>query len=69
MTICLKRVSYQNVDEELEDLVMYLELLDDRLQIPLWENPQWLRNRLVMGRVAVVRRINKLTKFKGQSNE
>lgn len=69
MTICLKRVSYQNVSEELEDLVMYLELLDDRLQIPLWENPQWLRNRLVMDRVAVVRKINKLTKFKGQSNE
>jgi len=69
MIICLKKVNYQNVNNELEDLVMGVELLDDRLSIPLWENPQWLRNRLVMDRVTLCRKIDKLTKLKGQSNE
>lgn len=65
MITCLKKVDFQNVSEVITDLQYRVDIIEDRLTIHLWENPQWIRNKLVVDKIATLRMIDMIVKSEG----
>jgi hypothetical protein len=64
----MRKITYQNVNNEIEDLMMHIEWLQSQLDLPGWENTKSDINRLLVQRVIAVNKLNKLVDYSNTEN-
>lgn len=62
MTIWLKKVSYQNVSEDVSTLLAEIDKIDSVLKEPEWVNSKRVVNMLVLDKVAKLREVDRLVR-------
>lgn len=62
MTILLKKISYQNVSEDVSTLLAEVDKIDSVLKEPYWVNSKWVVNKLILDKIAKLREVDRLAR-------